>query len=323
MRKQGEQLGFADHVVGQSAARKKRRDSLSEVQALVDWAGLEVLLAPLASPIGRPGYGVLTLFKALLLQAWYGLSDPGLEDALGDRVSFRRFVGLSWDEGTPDHSVISRFRSDLVRHGLDRLVFAAVSGQLEARGLIVKQGTLIDASLIRSAAGAPPVSAADGGRVSPVDPDARWAKKGNKATFGYKLHVAVDGDSGLVRAAEVTSANVNDCVLGPALVQGDEAMVYADKAYDNAAMRERLARDGIGNGVMTRANKHHPVLPPEASRRNRALASVRCRVEKVFGTLKRSYRLDRMRFRGLARNAGWMRLGLIALNLRRMHVLLT
>lgn len=322
MRKKGEQLGFADHLIAQSKARSSRRDSLAEIIGVVDWQPLERLLAPLSAPTGRPGYPVLTLFRALLLQAWYGLSDPGLEDALADRVSFRRFVGLSWDDGTPDHSVISRFRSELVSRGLDRLLFDAVAGQLEARGLILKQGTLIDASLIRSAAAEPPKSAPEGGRTSPTDPDARWAKKNGKATFGYKLHVAVDQRSGLVRAAEVTAANVNDCERGPDLVQGDEAAVYADKAYDSATLRQRLERDGIANGVMRRANKHHPVLPPEARARNRALAAVRCNVERVFGTLKRGYRLGRMRFMGLERNAGWIRLALLALNLRRARTLL-
>lgn len=322
MRRRGEQLGFADHVIAGSRARRGRRDGLGEIDGFVDWSEVDELLSPMGSRMGRPGYGALCLFKALLLQAWYGLSDPGLEDALADRVSFRRFVGLSWEDGTPDHSVISRFRKELVGRGLERRLFDAVTGQLEGRGLILKRGTLIDASLIQGASAAPSADAADGGRTSPVDAEARWAKKGSKATFGYKLHIAVDKGSGLVREARVTPANVNDCVVGPELVQGDEGAVYADKAYDSATMRQRLDRDAIANGVMKRPNKHHPVLPAREARRNRALAPLRSAVERVFGTLKRTYGLSRMRFMGLQRNAGWMMIALTALNLRRARILL-
>lgn len=307
------QLGFTDHLV--LGSRSRRKDHLGEIDGLVDWSGVEGLLRPLrASRMGRPAYPVLALFKALLLQRWHDLSDEALEDALADRLSFRRFVGLSLEEAVPDASTLCRFRVDIAAAGLGEAVFAAVGDALGARGLIVRQGTLIDASLIQAAVAEPPRQA--GGGVSLRDPDAVWAKKGSKAVFGYKLHIAVDEGSGLVRQARVTPANVADCTLGPQLVQGDERAVYADMAYDNAAMRDRLAQGRISNGVMRRPNKHH-ALAPEDLARNAALGRVRGAVEGAFGTLKRSYRRHRLRYVGLAKNKLDLLLVLLAMNLKR------
>ncbi len=307
------QLGFTDHIV--TGGQSRRKDHLCEIEALIDWSSIEGLLRPLRSHrMGRPPYPVLVLFKALLLQRWHDLSDEALEDALCDRLSFRRFAGLSLDEAVPDASTLCRFRGDMAAAGRGEAVFASVGKSFSAKGLIVRQGTLIDASLMPAAVAEPRKQ--PGGGVSKADPEAVWAKKGNKATFGYKLHVAVDEVSGLVREARLTQANVADCTVGPELVQGDEGRVYADMAYDNARMRDRLAREGIGNAVMHRPNRHHP-LSPEDRARNDAIGRVRGRVEGLFGTLKRSYRRHRLRYIGLARNSLDIILTLLAINLRR------
>lgn len=313
------QLGFGDHVV--AGRRSRRKDQLSEIAELVDWPAVEVLLRPLRScRMGRPPYPPLLLFKALLLQRWYSLSDEALEDALCDRLSFRRFIGLGLEEDIPDASTLCRFRCDLAGCSMGEALFEAVGRSLDARGLIVRQGTLIDASLIAAAVAEPRKQ--PGGGTSSIDPEASWAKKGNKATFGYKLHIAVDQGSGLIRAAQVTGARVADCTVGPDLVQGDEATVYADMAYDNAVMRNRLEAAGIANGVMARPNRHHPLLPPAALTRNKAIARIRGRVESVFGTLKRSYRRSRLLYVGLAKNCLDLFLTLLAMNLRKARMLI-
>ena len=315
------QLSLADGVVHGLAGSNARLD---RIDGLLDWPAFESRLAVIYSARrGRPSYPPLTMFKSLLLQQWYGLSDPGLEEALGDRLSFRRFCGLALDQAAPDHSTISRFRKQLARHDLSAALFEELGRQLDAKGLIVRQGTLIDATLVAAQAKKPPFAAAgkrpDGERG--VDRDADWTRRGNKNHFGYKAHIAVDQGSGIIRRQLLTPASVNDTVPADALIIGDEAAVYADKAYDSHARRARLKAAGIKDRIMHRANKHHPAVPRWQARRNKLITPIRAAVEGVFGTMKRSYGYRRARYFNLAANAVHLDLLCIAINLRRAEVL--
>lgn len=306
------QASFADvFVTGGGNARLER------ITEMIDWASLERVLSGIYSSVtGRPAYPPLMLLKVLLLESWYGLSDPMMEEALGDRLSFRRFVGLGLEDRVPDHSTISRFRSLLSARGLAEQVFGEVARQLDAKGLMVKQGTLIDATLVQAAAAEPPRQ--KGGGVSETDPDAAWMKHSRGgAWFGYKLHMAVDHGSQLIRRAILTPANVPEVSVGHDLVMGDEAAVYADKAYVGPRMRERLKADGIKDRVQRRWHWRRPPLRDSVVRRNVLIGRVRGRIEGVFGTLKRSYGLARMRFMGLARNTTATLMTLTAWNLAR------
>jgi transposase, IS5 family len=311
MRRAGDVASFAEALVVGGGNRR-----LEAIAALIDWPAVERLLAPVyAAPTGRASYPVLSLFKAVLLGAWYGLGDPELEAALGDRLSFRRFCGLALDAAVPDHSTLWRFRDELRRLGLAEAVFAEVNRQLEARGLVVKAGTLVDATLVRAAAAEPPKQ--KGGGRSQADPDAAWAKRAKGgAHFGYKLHVGVDAGSGIVRRARLTPANVNEITIGPELVAGDEASVWADKAYVGPTMAGAITAAGARNRVQRRRQKNHPLRPSE-TRRNGLIGRVRGRVEGVFGALKRSYGLARLRYMSLARNTAGVLLTLTGWNLAR------
>lgn len=293
-----------------------------EISGLLDWAPLERLLSPIhSSRRGEPSYPPLAMFKVLLLQRWYGLSDPAMEEALYDRLSFRRFVGLALEDDTPDHTTIFRFREQLARRRLMEPLFAELTGQLASRGAILKQGTLIDATLIQGAARRPRMGE---DKVSPADPDARFGANNERRryVFGYKLHVAVDAGSGLVRRLATTSANRQEVALAGDLVQGDELAVYADRGYDAEWLHRDLARRGIADGVMRRNRPGHKLSPEEIAR-NHALALRRRTVEKLFGTLKRSYRLSRLPYFNLARNATALALACFAFNLRRWHIIAT
>jgi IS5 family transposase len=311
MRRESKPASFAEVlVVGGGNSR------LEAIEELVDWAVVQGLLQPVyAAPTGRASYPVLSLFKAVLLGAWYGLGDPELEAALGDRLSFRRFAGLALDEAVPDHSTLWRFRDQLRQLGLVEACFAQITRQLEAKGLVIKAGTLVDATLVPAAAAEPPKQ--KGGGHSLADPDAAWAKRAKGgAHFGYKLHAGVDAGSGIVRRARLTPANVNEITVGPALVAGDEASVWADKAYVGPTMARAIAAAGAKNRVQRRRQKNRRLRPSE-TRRNVLIGRVRGRVEGVFGALKRSYGLARLRYMSLARNATGVLLKLTGWNLAR------
>jgi transposase, IS5 family len=319
------QLSFADDLVSDAV---RANATLRRIAELVDWAEVEALLSDLRShPMGAPAYPGLALFKALLLQQWYGLSDPGLEEALVDRFSFRHFLGLSLTERVPDHSTLWRFREQLAKSGLAERAFALITAQIEKSGFVLKRGTLIDASLVRSAVNppeppvVPPPPDADGRPASklvrsPLDPDAAWTKKEGKHFFGYKAHVAMDQGSRIIRRALFTAANVNESVPADELICGDEETVYADKAYDSNARRAQLNALGIRDGIARRRNRWH-VMRRSMVRRNEVISHCRAPIEPLFALLKNVYGFARARYRGLVRNAGAFYLALTAINLRR------
>lgn len=319
-RKRVGQLGFEDGFVASRMAN--RVDHLSRIAGLLDWGPFEALLEGLyRSRRGEPAYPPLIMFKVLLLQRWYTLSDPGMEEALADRISFRRFAGLSLSDPVPDHTTIHRFRDRL--RGGKRLqdLMDELARQLDLRQVVLRQGTLIDASLVSSAARRPRIKE---GKTSRVDPDARFGTNNERRRyeFGYKLHVAVDQGSALIRGLCLSPANRQEVEFAAALVQGDEQAVYADRGYDAKHLHDRLAALGITDGVMRRARKGKPLDQAETERNHR-LVVCRRPVEKIFGTLKRSYRMNRLAHFSLARNQVAISLACFAYNLRRLAVLST
>jgi len=316
MRKASGQLGFADAWLGFNQQLNQRLDKIDQ---LVDWRPFEELLSKVyASPSGRPSHSVLLLFKALLLQAWYALSDYALEEALDDRLSFRRFVSLSVSEKAPDHSVFSSFRDQLIKQDIHDRLFKELNRQLDAQGLIVKQGTLVDATVIEAAPKKPPKHEDGTAGKSEQDPDADWTKKGGKYLFGYKAHVGIDQGSELVRKIAMTPAHVYDGnMLEPAL-SGDEEWVFADKAYDSKKNGKILKAKGINNGILIKGTCKRALTSIE-KRCNRILSKLRSPVERVFGTLKRSYRYCRAKYLGLKKNQLQLTMTCIAYNLRRME----
>jgi IS5 family transposase len=312
MRRSFGQLSLADGLVS------RRAGSLDRIAGLMDWTALDASMPGIHSALrGRPGYGPLVLLRCVLLQQWYGLSDPGLEDALGDRLSFRRFVGLSLSDPVPDHSTLSRFRKALADQGLGEQLLAEVNRQLGEKGLILRRGTLVDASVIEANARRPRKGEAKQERS---DQDASWTAMKGEPRFGYKAHVAVDEGSGLVRQAILTPANVSDRGPAPDLIQGDEQAFYADKGYDGWWLSAKLAERGIADRIM-RPNYRRRPLTRDDKIRNKQIASVRYQVERVFAVLKQWYGYSRVRYRSLPRNSLQLQLLCMAINLRRTLVL--
>jgi transposase, IS5 family len=306
------QMSFVDALLPDGLGRSGRLDRLS---ALVKWYRFEKLLAGLRDPgPGQPGYPPLVMFKALLLQSLYGLSDAELEEALSDRLSFRRFAGLSLTDAVPDHTTLCRFRGRLVVEGLLEKLFAELDRQLDQAGLVLKRGTMLDATLIETAASARPPRDREA-----TDPDARFAKRSGKpgACFGYKAHVGVDEGSGLIRTVLTTPANVNDTTPADGLIRGDEGIVWADAAYHTHAREAALKARGVKPRLARRPNKHQPVLPPRLKRYNRLIARRRAAVETTFATWKRRMGFTAIRYVGLAKAAAQVTFAAIAFNMRR------
>ncbi|WP_349368034.1 IS5 family transposase [Salinarimonas sp.] len=287
------QISFADHFTDSRLGSNK---PLEAIDALIDWTPLEAQAREIRKgQTGRPPYAALAMLKALYLQTLYQLSDPQLESALLDRLSFRRFCGFGLDERTPDETTILRFRHAAAEVGLLEACFEAVNAQLETKGLIVKKGTLIDATLTEAAHNKPPFEKGAASARSPHSPDATFTRKNNKTYFGYKQSIGVDEGSLLVRRIVVTPNCVSDSEAADALICGDERAVYADRGYTQKARRERLAGAGIKDRIMHRRTSNRKPLPPWKERLNKLISRRRAPVEGVFSVVKRLYGQGRAR----------------------------
>ena len=281
--------------------------SLDELSKLIDWVPIDGALGVISCAArGEPAWPPLPLFKAMLLSIWYDLSDVKLAEALDDRASFRRFCGFSVSEPTPERTAFVRFRKALVAHGLDKTLFDEIISQLKAKAIRVKTGTLVDAIIIASA--------------SENDGDGHWVKhKGKPAVHGFKAHVAADADPALVEEIAITAANINDGKAGPDALPDNPGEVFADSAYRGNHFADAVRAKGgtpriVATGMWGR-DKAETLARLNAW--NQPIHRIRGRIEKVFGTWKRSYGLRRMRWRGLAKAGVQIRLAAIAYNIKR------
>lgn len=293
------------------------RGKLKAIHEAIDWAPLEALAKKVRpGEVGRKPYGPLPMLKALYLASLYDLSDPGMEEALIDRSSFRLFCGFSFQDGTPDETTLCRFRNACIAAGVLEAAFAEVNRQLDAKGLIARKGTALDATIVSAASRKPEVK--EGSKPSlPQEPGATFTRKGGKSYFGYRLHIGVDLGSNLIRRLVLTPAHVNESVVADALICGDEAAVYADKGYENKQRRKRLKTMGIKDRIMHRSHKYQAALPHWQQRRNALITPIRAPMEGVFGSFKRLYGRARARYCNFRHNLGdFYRLATV-FNLRR------
>ena len=309
--KQTGQPSFVEAPLPKGAGANAALDRLS---GLAKWYRFEKLIGHLPDEPDPVVQGIRCWFsfRALLLQSLYGLSDRELEEALGDRLSFKRFVGLSLEDAAPDHTVLNRFRNPLVEQGLLEKLFAELDRPLENAGVILKRGTMLDATLIQ-AVSAPPKE----DRPS-NDPDARFTKRQGKSgsTFGYKAHMGVDEGSGLIRAVLTTPANINDTTPADNLIRGDEAVVSADAAYDTHARTAESRRQEAPHRPSSQ-QASSGTATPRLKRYNLLIARRRAQVESTFATLKRRMRLTCIRYVGLIKASAQVLLASIAFNMRR------
>ena len=288
---------------------------LERLDRAVAWAALVKPVAALpeykgGEKGGRPAWPALTMLKCLLLAKWFGLSDPQLEECLQDRLSFRRFVGLSLTDATPDETTFVRFRARLRERGLDRTLFDATLAHLEKQGLLVKDGTLVDATIIEQARG----RTRDDG-TSTRDPEASFTKKHGETYHGYKGHIAADR-SAIITDYRFSDAAPHDSNFIDELTAGETKMVVADSAYRSLEREEALTARGVSCAITFKRQRGQKRLPPALKRLNRLIASVRAAVEHPFAWMKNmGYR--RVRYRGRRRNELDFVFNLIAYNWKK------
>ena len=285
-----------------STRRTRKAVFLDEMNLVVPWTELLSLIAPHTprAKTGRPPFELVTMLRIHFLQQWFGLSDLAMEEALFETALYREFAGLSSVERIPDRVSILRFRHLLEEYQLAPQILAVVNATLADKGLMLKQGTVVDATLIA----APSSTKNQGGER---DPEMHQTKKGNQWHFGMKAHIGVDADSGLVHTVVGTAANVNDVTQASALVHGEETDVFADAGYQGVAKREEVQSIEANWHVAMRPGKRRALdkdspMGAVLEQLEHVKARIRAKVEHPFRVIKRQFGHVKVRYRGLAKN---------------------
>ena len=327
MQKNTQQMSFSSLSISK---RKLKSEFFDQMNLLLDWSKIERELKKYYSKgisvAGRPSYSGLLLFKMSLLQTWYGLSDYEVEERVNDSLSFMKFVGLSLEDDVPDNSVLSRFRTELTKQDAYEGLLQSINQQLEEKGILVKKGGIVDASITdsprkpRGKKGyeivedrkeatekelcAPVAKTVLAEKVQRhVDTEADWIKKAGKLHYGYKKHIATE-NQGLVLAVVTTPANesdivhLEDVVAKAGIAKGSR--VRADKGYSSASNRKYLLDNGLKDGIMYKAVKGKPLTNTQ-TRFNKIVSKTRYKVERTLGGISRWFRGGIARYVGLAK----------------------
>jgi IS5 family transposase len=276
----------------------RRAAFLAEMDRVVPWSSLCRLIEPVYPKAGhgRPPVGLERMLRLYFLQHWFNLSDPAVEEALYDSTAMRRFAGIDLGrEPVPDETTVCRFRHLLERHDLGRRLFEEVRRHLDANGVAVARGTIVDATIIHAPSS---TKNADNAR----DPDMHQTRKGNQWYFGMKAHVGVDSRTKIIHAVVATAANVADSKVLPDLLHGQETRVWGDQAY--RGQTEAINKHAPNAQDFTHRRYRHRGGINEAERaKNRTKSKVRAKVEHVIGVIKRVFGFVKVRYRGLDKNA--------------------
>lgn len=282
--------------------RTRKAVFLEEMEHVVPWAKLLALIVPHAphAATGRPPFELQSMLRIHFLQQWFGLADMAMEEALFDVPLYREFAGFGRHDRLPDRVSILRFRHLLERHQLAQQMLATINAVLSAKGLLLKEGTAIDATLI-----AAPSSTKNKGRTR--DPEMHQTQKGNQWYFGMKAHIGVDADSGAVHTVVGTAANVSDVTQAHALLHGEESDVFADAGYQGVARREDTQGLHVAWHVAMKPGKRRALDKDSAvgalvDELERVKAGIRAKVEHPFRIVKRQFGYCKVRYRGIKKN---------------------
>jgi len=318
------QTSFSDLEYAAKKKRTRRDRFLGEIQAVTPWPTLVAVIEPhypKGDGRGRPPMGVERMLRMYIAQQCFGLSDEGIEDAIYDSQAIRSFVGIDLSrEAAPDATTLLKFRRLLEKHQLTERIFATINTLLAAKGLILREGTVVDATLI-----AAPSSTKN--REGERDPEMRQTKKGNQWYFGMKAHIGVDADTGITHTVVTTAANVADVTQAHALLHGDEKFVIGDAGYQGAAKRAENIDRTVRWEVALRPGQRRALPDTPLGRITEQLeqlkARVRAKVEHPFHIIKNRLGLKKVRYRGLAKNTAqlYTLFGLANLLIAKRHLL--
>lgn len=296
------QLTFGDAEDLGQRKRTRREVFLTEMEQVVPWKALLALIEPHYPKMGLPGrqpYPLATMLRIHFLQQWYALSDPAMEEALYDTAVMRRFAQLGGLDAVPDETTILNFRRLLETHGLAAKLLVKVNAHLSRKGLSLRSGTIVDATIIAAPSS---TKNKDGER----DPEMHQTKKGNQWHFGMKAHIGVDDASGLVHHVACTAANAGDVTQVHKLLHGKEGTICGDSGYTGADNREELKGVKAGFLIAEKRSKIEAIKNQrerkQAKRWEHYKASVRAKVEHPFRVIKRQFGYVKVRYRGLAKN---------------------
>ena len=285
-----------------SVKKTRKREFLEQMERVVPWAALVALIAPYYPDgrTGRPPFALETMLRTHFLQQWFSLSDPAMEEAFFDVPLYREFAQLDANGRLPDESTILRFRHRLEKHKLADGILASVNHLLSEQGLLLKEGSAVDATLI-----AAPSSTKN--KSGKRDPEMHSSKKGNQWHFGMKAHIGVDADSGLVHTVRGTAGHVADVTEGSSLLHGEETAVFADAGYQGADKRPD-ANPSVRWQVAMRPGKRRELdkvnnpIDALVDKIEKLKAGIRAKVEHPFRVVKRQFGYVKVRYRGLKKN---------------------
>ena len=317
------QLSFADSEFNSKRRQTRKEKFLGRMEKLIPWQRLEDVIEPHYPKAGngRPPYSLSTMLRIHCMQLWYTMSDPGMEDALYEIASMRMFAGLSLDQRIPDHSTIRNFRVLLETHGLARQIFDEIAAWLSDAGVMLKEGTLMDATIIDA-----PSSTKN--KTGKRDPEMHQTKKGNQWYFGMKAHIGVDAKTGLIHSFTTTPANEHDLNQAHNLLHGEEKYVFADNGYSGAEKRPELpSADELDWHIADRpgkvkALKKHPRKNKVLLNIEKIKASIRAKVEHPFRVIKCQFGFRKTRYKGMMKNDSQLAMLFALANIARVDQML-
>jgi IS5 family transposase len=297
------QLTFSEAEYHHKKRKTRRELFLERMEKLIPWKQLEKKVARYypKGENGRPPYPLSSMLRVHCMQLFYNLSDPAMEDALYEIESMRRFAGLRLSDRLPDETTILKFRHFLESHGLGKVLFKEVNKHLEKNGLMLREGSIVDATIIA----APSSTKNSSGKR---DPEMHQTRKGKQWYFGMKMHIGVDDTLGLIHSIDTTPANISDIAVADRLLHGEEKRVFGDAGYRGVMKRpEHAHRNGTEWFIARRPGERHSLdeLRAEAEKLK---AGIRAKVEHPFRYIKRVFGYDKVRYRGLAKNSNRLHL---------------